>query len=88
MKTRIKEHFLDPRPWPEASYEFGSVLLFVLLLGSFLGIGSLVSSETLYGVRGPYGDVHDRSYFVWKKPKVVKNAPKIGFLDLLGKSIH
>ena len=65
--------FLDPWPWPEGSYELGSVLPSihlsvrwsvlpsVLLYGSFLGIGSLVFSETVYVVRAPYGDVHDRT---------------------------
>ena len=43
----------------EGSYESGSVLLSVLLFVSFLGIGSLVFSETLYGVRDPYGDLQD-----------------------------
>ena len=50
------------------SYELGSVLPFVHppfhlsvpLSGGFLGISPLVFSETLYGARGPYGDVRDR----------------------------
>ena len=37
----------------EGFYELGSVHLFVLLPGSFLGIGLLVFSETQHGVRGP-----------------------------------
>lgn len=50
------------------SYELGSVLPFVHppfhlsvpLSGGFLGISPLLFSETLYGARGPYGDVRDR----------------------------
>ena len=45
---------LDPRPWPEGSYELGTDLSSIRLLsGSFLGIGSLVFSEFLYGVMDP-----------------------------------
>ena len=85
--------YLEPRPWPEGSYELGSVLLPVLLSGSFLGIGSLVYSETLYGVRGPYGDVRDKARPFCKilPAKMTKNYQKwskIEFLDFLGKSIH
>ena len=43
---------IGPLRWLEGSYELGSVLLSVLLSGSFLGIGSLVFSETHHGVRG------------------------------------
>ena len=63
----------------EGSYESGSVLLSVLLFVSFLGIGSLVFSETLYGVRDLYGDVQDRGQFFWKNPlpvKMTKNGQK------------
>ena len=37
-----------------------SVRLSILICGSFLGIGSLVFYETLYDVRSPYGDVHEK----------------------------
>ena len=53
---------------------------FVLLSGSFLGIGSLIFSETLYGVRGPYGDLCDRAQCFWKNPllaKITKNGQKL-----------
>ena len=43
---------LHPQLWPEGFYEL-AVRPFVLLSGSFLGIGSLVFSETQHGVRGP-----------------------------------
>ena len=61
---------LDPQPWPEGSYEL-AVRPFVLLslfpsTGSFLGIGSLVFSETQHGVRGPCA-VHGRARFFEKK---------------------
>ena len=47
------------------------------LSGSFLGIGSLVFSETLYGVRIPYGDVHDRARFFFERPSSSKNNQKL-----------
>ena len=81
---RVK--FLDPRSFPEGSYELGlsfhlPVLLSVLLSGSFLGTGSLVFTETLYVVRGPYRDVHDRTQFFFEKnplpAKVTKNGLKM-----------
>ena len=85
---------LDPRLWVEGSYELGSVLLSfrpsVLLSGSFLGIDSLIFSETQHGVRGPCVVVHDRVGFVKKNffcPKNgengLKTGQKWGFLDLL-----
>ena len=45
-------YLLDPRPWPEVSYELGSICPSVLPSGSFFVIGSLVFSETQHGVRG------------------------------------
>ena len=51
--------------WPEGSYKLRSFLPSVRpsvpLLESFIGIGSLVFSETFCGVRYPYGDVRDRT---------------------------
>ena len=78
----IKAFVLDPRLWPEGSYGLGSVCPCilssfcpsVLLSASFLGIGSLVFSETQHGVRGPCLVVHDRSGFFSKKIFV----PKLG----------
>ena len=91
--------FLDPRSFPEGSYELGlsfhlPVLLPVLLSGSFLGIGVLVFTETLYVVSGPYRDVHGRTQFFGKNhipAKVTKNGqkcPKNGVFGFLGKSVH
>ena len=63
----------------------------VCLCVSFLRIGSLVSSETQHGVRGPYLVVCDRARFLGKnrhQAKMVKNGPKTWFLDFLRKSRH
>ena len=73
--------FLDPRLWLEGSYELGSVHPSVLLSGSFLGIGTLVFSETQHGVRGPCVAVHVRARFFEKT--LPKNGQKIVFLNLL-----
>ena len=67
---------LDPQPWPEGSYEL-AVRPFVLpslfpSTGSFLGIGSLVFSETQHGVRGPCA-VHGRARFFEKNIFATKN---------------
>ena len=54
--------------------------------GSFLGIGSLVFSETQHGVRGPCLVVRDRARFFRKNlfaPKMGKMGQKQGFLNLL-----
>ena len=70
---------LDPGPWPEGSYELGSVCPSVLLSRSFLWIGSLVFSETQHGVRGPCLVVHDRAGFFLKNlfaPKMGKTGQK------------
>ena len=62
----------------------------VFLSGSFLGIGSLVFSETQHGVRGLCVVVRDRTGF--KKTffclKNGENGPKIGFLGFIGKFSH
>ena len=57
---------LNLRPWPEESYELGSIRPSILPSISFLGIGSLVFSETQYGVRGPCVVVLDRARFFEK----------------------
>lgn len=53
--------------WPEGSSELGSVLLpfdtSFHPFCRFLWTGSLVFSETLYYVKGPYGDMHDKEGF-------------------------
>ena len=54
-----------------------SIYLFVLLSGSFLGIGSLVFRGTQYVVRGPYDVVHDSQIF-WKKYFWPRNWKFIG----------
>ena len=70
--------FLDPRRWPEVSYELASVCPSILLPSrSFLGIGSLVFSETQHGVRGLCGFVRDRARFFEEK-KIVPNMVKLG----------
>ena len=75
---------LDPQPRLEGSYKIGSVcrsfrssfLLSFCLSVSFLGIGSLVFSETYHGVRDSYIVVCDRAGFFGKKPSSVKNDEK------------
>ena len=57
----IQLSLLDPRPWPEGSYETGSVRQSFHLFLGFLGFGSLLFSETWHGVRGPYIVVSDRA---------------------------
>ena len=73
--------FWTPLPWPEGSYWIGDILLAILCC-SFLGIGSLAFSETLYGLKGPYEMcVTVPDVFLEKSPcnKNVKNGPKMGF---------
>ena len=56
-----------------------SILLFFHLSVSFLGIGSLVFSETQHGVRGPYIVVCDRTRILGKRPcwaKMTKHRQK------------
>ena len=61
---------LDPQLWPEGSYELGSfhlsLLPSALLSSSFLGISSLVFSETLCGVSDSYVDVRVSLIFLEK----------------------
>ena len=79
----LKLYFLDPWLWPEGSYEWGSVCLSVFvsfhlsvcLSGSFLGIDSLVFSETQHSVRGLWV-VHDRAGFFLKEIFVPKMGHK------------
>ena len=83
---------LDLRPWPEGFYELGSVRPSALSYGSFLGIGSLVFSETQNGVRHPCV-VRDRTGFFGKNlfdPKMgkAKNGLKTGFFEFIGKFSH
>ena len=46
VKTWSQKGFLDLRPWSEGSYKIGSVRLSFRLSIYFLGIDSLVFSET------------------------------------------
>ena len=52
--------------------------MFVLPPGSFLGIGSVVFSETQHELRGPYLVLLDNFL----------NGPKMGFLKFIGKFSH
>ena len=86
---------LDSRLWPEWSYELGSVRQSVLLSRSFLGIGSLVFSESQHDNRSLCVVVRDRlpdflkkTFLSQKWGKWVKNGPKIGFLGFIGKFSH
>ena len=72
LTSYIQNLFFDPRLWPEGSCELGFV--------RFLGIGSLVFSETQHGVRDLCGAVRDRAWFCLQN---VENGPKIRFLKLL-----
>ena len=51
----------------------------MFLCGSFLRIGSLVFSETLYGVRSPYEDMHD-SLIIGETPLPTKMTQSWPFL--------
>ena len=81
------QYLLDPRPWPEGSYELGclSFCPSALPSGTFLGIGSLVFSETRHGVRGPCGDALDRARFFGGEncPKNGENGLKMDLLENL-----
>ena len=66
---------LDPRPWPEGSYDIGlSVRTSIRLPGSFLGIWSLVFSNVWHDDRRLCGVVRDKAGFLYK----ILIAPKIG----------
>ena len=59
----------DTGQWAEEFFEIGSVRLSILPSIRFLGIGSLNFSETWGGIKGPYGDVHERvGIFLVKSP--------------------
>ena len=66
---------MDPRPRPEGSYKLGYVRPSFRLSVRFLGIGSLVFSETEHSVRGPYIVVCGSRIF-WKKSPLGKNGQK------------
>ena len=77
---------MDPRQWSEGFYELGSVhpsFRPTVRSGSFLGIGSLVFSETQHGVRGPCGVVIDRAENGENEPKIV-----FFFFEFIGNSNH
>ena len=62
--------------------------LSVLPSGSFLGIGSLVFSETQHGVWGPCLVVRDRAGFFFKNLFAPKMGQKQGFFEFIGKFGH
>ena len=63
--------------------------LSVLLFASFLGIGSLVFSETQHVFTCLCVIVHDsRIFFFLFYPQNGENGPKIGFLGFIGKFSH
>ena len=79
---------LDPRPWLEGSYGFGSVHPSVQKFSWDLLIIFFWNSPWF---RGPYGVVCDRARFLEKKnfyPKNGENGPKIGFFEFIGKFTH
>ena len=83
----VSSILLNSQLWQEGSYELWSSLLSsVCPFDSFLGIGSLVFSETLHGIRGPCGDVNAGARYFWKIPiiKMTENRKKwqeTGFWD-------
>ena len=92
LQISFTQVFLDPRLWSEGSYELGSVLPSfrpsVLPSRSFLGIISLVFSETQHGVRGPCLVVCDTARVFLKKSFCLKNGengPKTAFFEFIGK---
>ena len=91
QQSLAEERLLYPWSRREGSYKIRFVCPFFHLPISFLEIGSLVFSETLHNVRGPYIAVCDRAGFFGKnlhRVKMVKNGPKTWFLDFLAKSRH
>ena len=66
---------LEPWPWPEGCYKIGSVHPSFHVSVHFLGIRSLVSSESQHDVSGPYIVVCD-SWIFWKKSPSGKNHLK------------
>ena len=58
----------------------------ILPSGRFLGIGSLVFSDTQHGVRGPC--CAWQSQIFWKKNFCPKNGQKIGVFQFIGKFSH
>ena len=83
-------HLFGPLSWPERSYEIGSHLLSFYTSGNIFEIYVLVFSETLYGVRGLYGDNHTRARFFEKKilPQKWGKWAKNGFFELFEKFGH
>ena len=67
QKNVLSGEFLDPRLWPEGSYELGSVRPSILpsfCLKVFLGL-----AHFHHGVRGPCAAVRDRARFFEEKKK-------------------
>ena len=74
-QSLAEERLLYPWPRLERSYKIGSVCPSFHLPVSFLGIGSLVFSETYHNVRGPYMVLCDSRIF-WKKNPSGKNGQR------------
>ena len=90
-QSLAEQRLLDPWPRLEGPYKIGFVCLSFRLSVRFLGIGSLVFSETYHNIRGPYIVVCDRAGTFGKnlhRAKMIKTDPKIWFLDFLRKSRH
>ena len=91
QQSLAEERLLYPWSRQGLSYKIWFVCPSFYLPISFLGIGSLVSSETQHNVRGPYIVLCERAGFLGKIPhqvKMVKNGLKTWFLDFLRKSHH
>ena len=74
-QSLAEERLLAPWPRLEGSYNIGSIYPSFHLPVSFLGIGSLVFSETYHNVRGPYMVLCDSRIF-WKKNPSGKNGQR------------
>ena len=73
-----KVYILDLCGWPKRSHEIGPVCLSNLPSESFLGIASLVFSETQHVVRNLCGIVCDRANLFEKKKKFFSKDEKKG----------
>ena len=71
-----KVYILDLCGWPKRSHEIGPVCLSNLPSESFLGIASLVFSETQHVVRNLCGIVCDRANLFEKKKIFSKDEKK------------
>ena len=83
---------MDPLPYPEGSYEIGSVCPSILpSVRCFLGVGPLGFSKFWNGTRNPCQVVHDTAGFFGKTffvPQNWGNGSKIGFFEFKIKFGH